>query len=103
MKPTLSIFSGLAVAVTLTFSSCGENKSSAEESADSNPSAAQSAKNYPLDICVVSGEELGSMGKPYVITHEGTEVHMCCKECLPKFKANPDKFVAMVKAGKAEN
>ena len=27
---------------------------------------------YPLDVCVVSGEELGSMGDPISFVHEGT-------------------------------
>ena len=28
-------------------------------------------KEYPLKKCVVTDEKLGSMGKPYVIKHEG--------------------------------
>lgn len=101
MKPTILFVGGLAAAVTLTLSSCGDDKSSADESGGAEPSSAESAKSYPLDVCVVSGEKLGSMGKPVVVKHEGTEVRFCCKECLPEFNKDPDKFVAMVKAGKA--
>lgn len=50
---------------------------------------------------MVSGEKLGSMGEPVVVTHNGTEMRFCCKECLPEFNKDPDKYAAMVKAGKA--
>jgi len=33
-------------------------------------------KPYPLETCVVSGEKLGEMGKPFVYQHEGRcQVH----------------------------
>ena len=98
MKTTILLLGGIAAALTL--SSCGDDKSADNNQDADNPSAETSIA-YPLEVCVVSGEKLGSMGKPHVITHEGTEVRFCCKECLPKFNENPDKFVAMVKAGKA--
>lgn len=52
------------------------------------------AKPYPLDICLVSGEKLGSMGDPVVIVHEGQEIKFCCDSCLPKFKENPEKYLS---------
>lgn len=51
-------------------------------------------KPYPLDTCLVSGEKLGSMGKPFVIVHEGQEIAFCCKKCKPKFDADPAKYLA---------
>lgn len=62
---------------------------------DKTPSSA--AAPYPLDVCVVSGEKLGSMGEPHVITHEGVTVKFCCDHCLPEFEKDPAKFVAKVK------
>ncbi|SKA85214.1 hypothetical protein SAMN02745166_01116 [Prosthecobacter debontii] len=53
---------------------------------------------YPLKKCVVSDEELGGMGKPVKVTHEGTDVYLCCKSCLKDFNKDPVKFVAKVKA-----
>ena len=50
-------------------------------------------KPYPLDKCTVSGEKLGSMGKPYVFTHEGREIKLCCKGCLDDFKKDSAKLV----------
>jgi hypothetical protein len=53
--------------------------------------------NYPLKKCVVSGEEFGGeMGKPVKVTHNGTDVYLCCKACLKDFKKDPDKYTKMV-------
>lgn len=52
---------------------------------------------YPLKKCVVSDEELGGMGKPVKVTHDGTDVYLCCKSCLKDFHKNPAEHVAKVK------
>ena len=64
--------------------------------------SAADAPAYPLKTCVVSGEALGGMGKPVSVTHEGTEVLLCCKSCLKDFKADPAKYVKMVKDAAAK-
>ena len=51
------------------------------------------AKPYPLKTCVVSDEKLGEMGEPYVFTHEGQEIKLCCKSCLKDFNKNPKKYL----------
>ncbi len=56
----------------------------------------EAAKSYPLTTCVVSGEKLGEMGDPYVFTHEGKEVKLCCKSCLKKFNADPAKYLKKI-------
>ena len=56
----------------------------------------EKAKPYPLETCVVSGEKLESMGKPYVFTHEGQEVKLCCKDCLKDFKKEPAKYTKKI-------
>ena len=53
-------------------------------------------KEYPLKTCVVSDEKLGSMGKPYVIKHEGREVQFCCKSCEKDFKKEPAKYLKKI-------
>ena len=53
--------------------------------------------SYPLKKCVVSNEDLGTMGKAVKVTHEGIDVYLCCKSCIKKFDKKPDKFVAQVK------
>ena len=57
---------------------------------------AEKAKPYPLDKCVVSGEKLGDHGKPYVFTHEGQEIKLCCKDCLKDFKKEPAKYMKKI-------
>lgn len=69
--------------------------------------AAADAPAYPLDTCVVSGEKLGSMGKPYDYTHkeEGKPdrlVRFCCKMCLGKFKKDPAKYLKLLDEAAAQ-
>jgi len=59
------------------------------------------AKPYPLKTCVVSGEKLGEMGKPYVFTHEGRKIQLCCKSCLKDFKKEPAKYVKKIEEAEA--
>ena len=46
--------------------------------------------------CVVSGAELEA-GKGAKAMYKGKIYGMCCKKCLAKFKATPDKVLAAVK------
>ncbi len=48
---------------------------------------------YPLKTCLVSGNELGSMGAPITKVYEGKEIKFCCKPCIKKFEANPAKYL----------
>lgn len=53
---------------------------------------------YPLKKCVISGDVLGGeMGKPIKVTSEGTDVYLCCKDCIKDFKKDPAKYAKMVK------
>jgi hypothetical protein len=70
-------------------------------------SASTGKTSYPLDTCVVSGEELGSMGEPFDYIHKETGkpdrlVRMCCDGCLKKFKKDPAKYLARIDAAQAE-
>lgn len=51
-------------------------------------------KPYLLKTCLVSGEKLGEMGEPIVFVHNGQEVKLCCKDCKPKFAADPAKYLS---------
>ncbi len=55
-------------------------------------------KEYPLTICPVSKEKLGS-GKmiPFRLEHDGTEVWLCCKACVRNFNRKADEYVALVR------
>src|SRR6266853_1151635 len=60
------------------------------------------AKAYPLTTCVVSGEKLGEMGKPYTFTHDGREVQLCCKDCLKDFNKEPAKYIKKIEEAEAK-
>jgi len=49
---------------------------------------------YPLDVCIVSGESLDSMGEAMTIAYEGREIGFCCESCVGMFKKNPAKYLA---------
>jgi len=57
---------------------------------------------YKTEICIVSDEPLGSMGKPIMYKHsvDGKEVTVkfCCGGCVDEFKEDPAKFLAKLKA-----
>ena len=54
---------------------------------------ADKPKPYTLKTCITDDEKLGSMGDPYVFTHEGREIKLCCSGCLEDFKKNPSKYI----------
>jgi hypothetical protein len=59
--------------------------------------SAAPVKSYPLNVCLVSGNELGSMGKVITTVHEGQEIKFCCKPCIKKFNATPGKDQAKLR------
>ena len=59
-------------------------------------------KTYPLAKCPVSDEKLGDHGKPFKVTHEGTDVYLCCKSCRKDFEKDAAKFTKMVKDAAAK-
>jgi hypothetical protein len=58
----------------------------------------KAAKPYPLKTCVVSDEEIGKDPdmKPYVFTHKGQEVKLCCKGCLKDFEKDSAKYLKKI-------
>jgi hypothetical protein len=55
---------------------------------------AAKVKPYPLKTCLVSDEPLGGdHGEPYVFTHAGREVKLCCKPCLKDFNKDTAKYI----------
>lgn len=80
-------------AALLLFAGCKSDTSTAAAAGGS------SAKPYPLDVCIVSDEKLGSMGDAVVFVHDGQEVKLCCDSCRKDFDKEPAKFLAKL-AGK---
>ena len=64
---------------------------------DDNSSA---SKSYSLDYCVVSGNDLYDEDTnmiPFTYEYDGIQIVFCCKPCLPKFKKDPEKYMAIIK------
>jgi hypothetical protein len=78
----------LAIATLLCAASC------------STPTAAggSGAKAYPLTTCIVTDNELGSMGDEQSIVYAGRTIKFCCDPCVAKFQKNPAKFLAKLPA-----
>jgi hypothetical protein len=67
---------------------------------NSTPAAPQA------ETCVVSGDKLGEMGKPfeYVYKEAGKPdriIPLCCKDCVKDFKKEPAKYIAKLDAAAA--
>jgi hypothetical protein len=63
------------------------------QSAQPSESAKPKVKPYPLKTCVVSDDDLGSMGKPVVFVYKGQEIKLCCKACRKDFNQDPEKYL----------
>lgn len=85
-----------ASVMSLGLMSCSDKKEPVEAPTNTTEAA---VKPYPLDVCLVSGEPLGSMGEPHVFIHEGQEIKMCCDMCVPKFNEETAKYLAVLETG----
>lgn len=87
----------LASAALLIAAGCSEHPS---------PPAAEvvnTSSDYPLDVCVVSGEKLGSMGDPYEVVVEGKTVKLCCAGCEDQLRGDPATYLAKLDAASSSD
>ena len=92
IKSTLSLF--IAFALNAGYTAHAED-------------ANQPSDDYPLTTCVVSGEKLGGMGKPYVYQYKtdtgSTQlVKFCCKGCVKTFQKDPATYLKKIEDAAAE-
>lgn len=99
----------LILLVSLTFvfiSGCGDKESIKKHDHNSHKHGNSMEKGtkeeaklilYPLDYCVVSDEELGSMGDPISIEHKDQEIKLCCKGCVKTFHKNPELYLGKIR------
>lgn len=92
MKISKLLIAGLLLTGFLAAPFVGQAAESKDEKKTAKP------KPYTLQTCAVSDEKLGEMGDPYVFTHEGREVKLCCKSCLKDFKKDTAKFIKKIDA-----
>tara|TARA_R110002096_G_scaffold342549_5_gene535554 strand:- start:3050 stop:3388 length:339 start_codon:yes stop_codon:yes gene_type:complete len=76
----------------------GHNHGTHNHQASNTAQTSATDDGYPLKTCVVSDEDLGSMGDPITMDHNGTTVKFCCKSCIDDFKEAPEKYLAKLKA-----
>lgn len=93
MKHIQHLCIGMAAAGMLLLTGCGKTHDH-DHGASTD---AAGAKPYPLEVCIVADEKLGSMGDPIVRVHAGQEVKFCCKDCVGEFEADPEKYLAKLK------
>ncbi len=62
--------------------------------------SASDPKPYPLATCIVSGDKIDPKVPP--IVHNNQQVKFCCKGCIKKFNACPDKYMVRLQGADAE-
>ncbi len=90
-------FAGLAMAH-------GDHEAKSEQAATASAAASPDAiAAYPLKTCVVSGESLegDDADEPFNLVyksegHPDRLVRLCCKNCVKKFNANPEKYLKKI-------
>jgi YHS domain-containing protein len=48
---------------------------------------------YPLKTCIVTENDLDSMGGEIRRVYDGQEVKFCCRPCIKKFERNPERYL----------
>jgi hypothetical protein len=61
--------------------------------AEKKPAEKGPPKPYPLDVCIVTDNDLGSMGEETELVYEGQVIKFCCEPCERKFLKNPAKYL----------
>jgi hypothetical protein len=115
MKPKTSLrFLFLATVLAFAGTAVVSLKADPAPTPDKQAQIDQLKKTYTLTTCPVSGDSLAKndMGeKPidYLYTQknaDGTEtqrlVRFCCKDCVAKFKRNPDKYLKVMDDAQAK-
>ncbi len=87
----------LAALFTASCKPAKTQSSAAETKAPEAVAEAAEAIPFPKITCLVSGEKLGTMGIPPQLDYHGQQIKFCCKSCIPKFNADPEKYMAQLK------
>ncbi len=82
----------IITAVTVAFAVIAAPAAFADDSHDHGKEE-KKAKPYSPTTCIVSGDELGEMGKPVVFNYKGQEIKLCCKDCRKDFDKDPAKYL----------
>lgn len=83
----------LGLSVALSYASAIAADAPAKPAAEKKAADKGPAKPYPLDVCIVTDNDLNSMGDETSFVYEGQTVKFCCKPCERKFLKNPAKYL----------
>ncbi len=107
MKPLLQLIPVTFIAGGLFLGCGGESHDHQDHDGDGKPDhgpgehgTSTKGDDYPLKTCLVSDEDLESMGGAFVHKHEGVTVKFCCEGCVEDFQKDPKKFLAKLEAAK---
>ncbi|MCX6931313.1 MAG: hypothetical protein NTZ29_01300 [Verrucomicrobia bacterium] len=90
LRTVLTLFVALAVGPML-FAASPANPS---KNSDAKSAPAGKSKPYPLKVCIVTDNDLDSMGDESSLIYEGQTVKFCCPPCEKKFLKNPARYLA---------
>lgn len=95
MKTPLRTFLTAIILASVVFAmnACSSN---AAPGSPASTSSVGGTKSYPLSTCIVTDNDLGSMGDEQRIVYQGQEVKFCCKPCVDKFLKNPEKYLPKI-------
>jgi hypothetical protein len=94
-----SVLTVLALGLALSGSASAVFAASAP--AEKKAAATGKPKPYPLTVCLVTDNDLGSMGEETTLNYNGQLIKFCCKPCEAKFLKDPAKFLAKLPASDA--
>lgn len=60
------------------------------------PERRSEPKPYPLETCLVTGDDLDEMDDRVATVHDGQVFEFCCKPCLKKFRKHPGKYAKLL-------
>lgn len=95
MKTTIKL-TKTGVITLITFTLVSTSLQAVEARSQPTISAKKTIKLYQLKTCIVSNEELGSMGDYIRFVYQNQEIKVCCKPCIKKFKKNPKKYLKLL-------
>lgn len=90
----------LIPAFALGLAGCSDESATTNTDPPAQAEPATAEADYPLEVCVVSGEKLGSMGDPIEVTVQDHTFKLCCASCEDELRENPDKFIKVLEEAK---
>ena len=92
LKVVVLLLAAASVATAVLVAGCAKpTQQSSAPQIGAAPQAAEAATEETA-TCPVMGETM-KKSEMIPVEHNGKTYYLCCRECLGKFKANPDKYI----------